>query len=99
MGGQDCSTTVTTFLRGSDDCENHGLRSVDHLVLTPRLLTADTLSESLRGLEFEQWVALRFVEVILGRVIDTNPVSAKKADGWPHARAEQPAQEKRLVVG
>jgi hypothetical protein len=45
-------------------------------VLTAGLLTAHTLSESLRGLEFEQRVALRFVEVILGRVIDTHPVSA-----------------------
>ncbi len=41
----------------------------------PCLTAPYLLSESLRGLEFEEWVALRFVEVLLGRVIDTHPVS------------------------
>jgi hypothetical protein len=55
--------------------------------------TAISARRSLGGSKLEEWVALGFGQVLLGRVVDADPVTAQEGDRRPHARAEQPAQE------
>ena len=38
-------------------------------------------------------------EILLGHVIDADPIAAEDADGWPEARSQQRAEQARAPVG